>query len=186
MFTQDISQQRVATLLQSLYQAHLIPAAIASYRIPRLVDNKNDGELTLGALDLKYYNASTLVTKSNVNKFGYWGVAVDAVKVGKENMHWSNRTIVVDTGTVCELLLKGIFLLIVSLSSQTLIIAPKDVGPRLAPALLYSFADLLRFIGRRHHSWLNPRIFFRRKWLERTMQHDHSHFTNYRRTCILN
>jgi hypothetical protein len=94
----------VTTLLQSLYQAHLIAAPIASYRIPRLADNKNDGELTLGALDPKYYNASTLVTKPNVNKFGYWAVAVDAVKVGKKNMHWSNRTILVDTGTVCETL----------------------------------------------------------------------------------
>ena len=99
----------MTTLLQSLYQAHLIPAPIASYRTSRLADSKGDGELTLGALDPNYYDASTLVTKANVNKFGYWGVAVDAVKVGKTNMHWSNRTIVVDTGTVCEILSVGDF-----------------------------------------------------------------------------
>ena len=90
----------MTTLLQSLYQAHLIPGPIASYRISRLADNKNDGELTLGAMDPKYYDPSTLVTKPNVNKFGFWGVDVDAVQVGKQNMHWPNRTILVDTGTV--------------------------------------------------------------------------------------
>ena len=119
------------TLLQSLYQARLIPAPIASYRIPRLADNKNDGELTLGALDPKYYNASTLVTKPNVNKFGYWGVAVDTVKVGKKDMRWSNRTIVIDTGTVCEVLFVWDFLIDGVFFPQTLVIAPKDVSSLL-------------------------------------------------------
>lgn len=106
------------TLLQSLYQAQLIPAPIASYRISRLADNKNDGELTLGALDPKYYDPSTLVTKPNVNKFGYWGVDVDAVQVGEKNMQWPNRTIVVDTGTVRGLFWEyvGIFILMLLLA----------------------------------------------------------------------
>ncbi|KIM39978.1 hypothetical protein M413DRAFT_446879 [Hebeloma cylindrosporum] len=104
---QAISQQRVTPFLQSLYQAHLIPAPIASYRISRRADHKNDGELTIGALNPKHYDPSTLVTKPNVNKFGYWGVGVDAVHVGKKNMQWPNRTILIDTGT-------------------TLLIAPKD------------------------------------------------------------
>jgi len=116
----------VTTLLRSLYQARLIPAPIASYRIPRLVDKKSDGELTLGALDPKYYNTNTLVTKPNVNKFGYWGVAVDAVKVGKTNMHWSNRTIVVDTGTVCKILSVKDFL-IDSVSLRSRLSSPRKM-----------------------------------------------------------
>ncbi|KAF8969249.1 aspartic peptidase domain-containing protein [Flammula alnicola] len=103
-----ISQQRVSTLLQSLRQANLIAAPIASYKLPRLADGRsNAGELTLGAMDPKHYYPRSLVKVKNVNKFGFWGVAVDAVKVGKEDMHWSNRTVVMDTGT-------------------TLIIAPKN------------------------------------------------------------
>ncbi|KAJ3512881.1 hypothetical protein NLJ89_g3267 [Agrocybe chaxingu] len=94
-----ISLQRTPTLLQSLVKANLIPAPIASYKIPRLADGKNDGELTLGGMDPHKYNSTTLVKRKNVNKFGFWGVAVDAVRVGKKNMHWSNRTIVLDTGT---------------------------------------------------------------------------------------
>lgn len=119
----------MTTLLQSLYQAHLISAPIASYRISRLADHKNDGELTLGALDPKYYDPSTLVTRPNVNKFGFWAVAVDAVQVGKENMQWPNRTILIDTGTVRASPL-GLHkdLIDVTFFSQTLIIAPKPVS----------------------------------------------------------
>ncbi|KAH9481636.1 putative aspartic-type endopeptidase CTSD [Psilocybe cubensis] len=94
-----ISQQRVPTLLQSLYQATLIPAPIVSYKLPRLADGYNDGEMTLGGMDPKHFNRKTLVTKKNINKFGFWGVNVDAVQVGTQNMNWSNRTIVLDTGT---------------------------------------------------------------------------------------
>lgn len=98
-----ISQQRVPTLLRSLYQATLIPAPIVSYKLPRLADGYNDGEMTIGGMDPKRYNRKTLVTKKNVNKFGFWGVNVDAVQVGSRNMNWSNRTVVLDTGTVSSI-----------------------------------------------------------------------------------
>ncbi|KDR78924.1 hypothetical protein GALMADRAFT_1280112 [Galerina marginata CBS 339.88] len=94
-----ISQQRVPTLLQSLYRAHLLPAPVASYKISRLADGKNDGELTLGAMNPKHYDPKTLVKMKNVNKFGYWGVAVGAVKIGEKDLKWSNRTVLLDTGT---------------------------------------------------------------------------------------
>lgn len=75
-----------------------------SYKLPRLANGQNDtGELTLGAMDPNHYHPKSLVTVKNVNKFGFWGAAVDAVKVGDQDMGWSNRTIVMDTGTVREL-----------------------------------------------------------------------------------
>ncbi|KAF8150777.1 aspartic peptidase domain-containing protein [Crassisporium funariophilum] len=97
--TSIISQQRVPTFLDSLYASHLISAPIASYKIPRLADGKDDGELTLGAMNPRHFDSRSLVTVPNVNKFGYWGVAVDAVKVGHKDMGWANITVVVDTGT---------------------------------------------------------------------------------------
>ncbi|PPQ83461.1 hypothetical protein CVT25_007052 [Psilocybe cyanescens] len=94
-----ISQQRVPTLLQSLYKANLIPGPIVSYKLPRLADGYNDGEMTLGGMNPKRYNHKTLVTKKNVNEFGFWGVAVDGIQVGAQDMNWFNRTVVLDTGT---------------------------------------------------------------------------------------
>ncbi|KJA26381.1 hypothetical protein HYPSUDRAFT_318649 [Hypholoma sublateritium FD-334 SS-4] len=96
----EISQQHVPTFVQALSQAKLISSAIVSYKLPRLADGRNDtSELTLGAMDPNHYYPKSLVTVKNVNKFGFWGAAVDAVKVGNQNMGWSNRTIVMDTGT---------------------------------------------------------------------------------------
>ncbi|KAF9484346.1 acid protease [Pholiota conissans] len=118
----DISQQRVPTFLQSLFQAKLIAAPIVSYKLPRLADGSNNtGEMTLGAMDPNHYYPKSLVTVKNANKFGFWSVAADAVKVGSRNMNWSNRTMVMDTGT-------------------TLIIAPKndvDEIHKLIPGALY-------------------------------------------------
>ena len=54
-------------------------------------------------MDPHHYYPKSLVTVKNVNKFGFWGAAVDAVTVGNQNMGWSNRTIVMDTGTVSDL-----------------------------------------------------------------------------------
>lgn len=104
MYNQDVSQQHVPTFIQALSQAKLISSAIVSYKLPRLADGQtNTGELTLGALDPHHYYPKSLVTVKNVNKFGFWGAAVDAVMVGAQNMGWSNRTVVMDTGTVSGL-----------------------------------------------------------------------------------
>lgn len=54
------------------------------------------------------------------------------------------------------------------------------------PTFFLTFIESLWFIGRWCHPCLNSRIYFRWTRLECTMQHDHSYFTNNRRTCILN
>lgn len=98
--TQDLSQQRVPTLMQALRASKLINDPIVSYKLPRLTDGKrNTGEMTVGAMDPRHYDAQTLVRVANVNKFGFWGANVSAVHVGTHSMGWS-RTVVMDTGTV--------------------------------------------------------------------------------------
>jgi len=95
-----LSQQGVPTLVTSLYQAKHISAPIVSYKLPRWLDFKNNGEMTLGGMDPKQYDPKTVVTMKNINPFGYWAVNVGAVKTGNTDMKWSNRTILMDTGTV--------------------------------------------------------------------------------------
>ncbi|TFK40260.1 aspartic peptidase domain-containing protein [Crucibulum laeve] len=94
-----ISQQQTPTLLESLHKVGLIKNAIASYKIPRLADGKDDGELTLGATNPAKFNASTFVTVENVNKMGFWEAAIDSVSVNGISLGWSNRTAILDTGT---------------------------------------------------------------------------------------
>jgi hypothetical protein len=102
---EDISQQGVPPLLHALYQAKLIAAPIVSYRIPRSADNKRWGELTLGGMDQRLFDLATLVRRPNINKFGFWGIAVDDIKIGQIDTQWSNRTILLDTGTVRRIFL---------------------------------------------------------------------------------
>lgn len=101
----DVSQQRVPPLLSALYNASLVSAPIAAYKLPRSKDGhpNQQGELTLGALNPALYDAHTLVEVDNVNPFGYFGVAIGGVSVGGKELGWSNRTGLVDSGTVLVL-----------------------------------------------------------------------------------
>jgi hypothetical protein len=94
-----LSQQQTATPVESLASAGLISAAITSFKISRLADNKNDGEITFGGLDPTKFNAQTLVTIPNVNPDGFWEGALDAVSVDGTNLGLSGRTAILDTGT---------------------------------------------------------------------------------------
>ncbi|KAF9561944.1 aspartic peptidase A1 [Agrocybe pediades] len=94
-----LSRQGVPTLLTSLYKAKRISAPIISYKLPRWADFKNDGEMTLGGMDPQLYDPKTVVTMKNINTFGYWAVDVGAVQIGNTDLKWSNRTILMDTGT---------------------------------------------------------------------------------------
>lgn len=86
--------------MHALQQADLISAPIVSYRIPRSADGKNDGEMTIGGMDSRLFDSETLVRRKNANPFGFWGVAVDGIKVAQKDMQWSNRILILDTGTV--------------------------------------------------------------------------------------
>ena len=60
---QTLSEQQTLTPVESLAQAGLINDAITSFKISRLADEKNDGEITFGGLD---------ETKFDPNNIIYW------------------------------------------------------------------------------------------------------------------
>lgn len=96
---QTLSEQGVATPVESLSKAGLIGDAITSYKISRLADNKNDGEITFGGLDSTKFDSQTLVTFNNVATNGFWEGAMAAVSVDGTDTGLSGRSAILDTGT---------------------------------------------------------------------------------------
>ncbi|KIJ52604.1 hypothetical protein M422DRAFT_26177 [Sphaerobolus stellatus SS14] len=94
-----LSQQGVPTPVESLASAGLISKAITSYKISRLADGKNDGEITFGGLDNTKFDSATLVTVPNVNTQGFWEGNLDAVSVDGTDLGLQGRTAILDTGT---------------------------------------------------------------------------------------
>ncbi|KAJ3512882.1 hypothetical protein NLJ89_g3266 [Agrocybe chaxingu] len=95
----DLSEQETATPVESLAKAGLIPEAITSYKISRLSDNNNDGEITFGALDPAKFDPKVQVTVPNVNPDGFWEVNLDAVTINGQDTGLTGRTAILDTGT---------------------------------------------------------------------------------------
>jgi len=95
----SLSEQGVPTPPESLAAANLIKAPITSFKISRLQDQKNDGEITFGGLDSSKFDANTLVTFDNVNQQGFWEgplqISIDGNNIGLS----SATTAILDTGT---------------------------------------------------------------------------------------
>ena len=85
--------------MESLAQNGLIADAITSYKISRVADQKNDGEITFGGLDTSKFDSASLVTFANVNKQGFWEGSMTAVTVNGQSTGLSGRTAILDTGT---------------------------------------------------------------------------------------
>ena len=94
-----LSNQGVLTPVESLAQNGLISAAITSYKISRVSDGRNDGEITFGGLDQTKFDPKTLVTIPNVNPNGFWEGDLTTVTVGGEDIGLQGRTAILDTGT---------------------------------------------------------------------------------------
>ncbi|KAI0032521.1 aspartic peptidase domain-containing protein [Vararia minispora EC-137] len=94
-----LSSQGVLTPVESLAQQGLISNAITSFKISRLADQKNDGEVTFGALDTTKFDSTTLVTLNNVNTQGFWEVNVGGFSVNGQDVGLAGRTAIMDTGT---------------------------------------------------------------------------------------
>jgi len=94
-----LSQQGVPTPVEALASAGLITDAITSYKISRAADNKNDGEITFGALDETKFDKATLTELKNVNTQGFWEANMDAVTVDGTDTKLAGRTAIIDTGT---------------------------------------------------------------------------------------
>lgn len=80
-------------------QQGLIADAITSYKISRLADAKNDGEVTFGGLDQTKFDPATLTTVANVNTQGFWEADMPAVTVNGQDTKLAGRTAILDTGT---------------------------------------------------------------------------------------
>ena len=94
-----LSEQRTLTPPESLAKGGQIKEAIVSYKLSRLADKKNDGEVTFGGLDASKFDQNTLVTLNNVNKKGFWEAGLDAVSVDGNDLGLQGRTTILDTGT---------------------------------------------------------------------------------------
>lgn len=96
---QTLSEQQTPTPVESLASAGLITDAITSFKISRLSDEKNDGEVTFGGLDPAKFDAATLTTFANVNTQGFWEGAVSSFTVNGQDAGLQGRTAILDTGT---------------------------------------------------------------------------------------
>jgi len=94
-----LSEQQTLTPIESLAAANLVAAPIMGFKIPRLADAKNDGEITFGGLDTSAFVANTLVDIPNVSTTGFWEGAMDAVSVDGTDLGLAGRTAILDTGT---------------------------------------------------------------------------------------
>jgi len=94
-----LSEQKTLTPVEALAQQGLISDAITSYKISRLADQKNDGEVTFGGLDQTKFDPATLTTFANVNKQGFWEGDMPSVTVNGQDTGLQGRTAILDTGT---------------------------------------------------------------------------------------
>jgi len=99
-----LSNQRTLTPVEALAKAGLISDAVVSYKMARVRDNNNDGEITFGALDTTKFDPKTIVTVSNVNKKGFWEASVDDATLDGQSLGLEGRTAILDTGTTLAIL----------------------------------------------------------------------------------
>lgn len=104
---QSLSQQQTPTLVEALHSAGLISAAITSYKLSRVSDEKNDGVITFGAMDPSEFDADAVVVLPNVNTAGFFEAKVDAVQIDGQSLGFSNKTAILDTGTVSDMILRN-------------------------------------------------------------------------------
>jgi Eukaryotic aspartyl protease len=102
-----LSQQQTLTPVESLAQAGKIQEAITSFKLSRLADQKNDGEVTFGALDPSKFDPNTLTTINNVNKLGFWEAGLDAATLDGQDLGFKGRTAILDTGTTLMIVPTG-------------------------------------------------------------------------------
>lgn len=94
-----LSQEKVLTPVESLHKQGLIQTATISYKLSRLRDEENDGEVTFGGLDPSKFDQDTQVTVDNVSPIGFWEANMDAVTMNGQQLAVASKTVILDTGT---------------------------------------------------------------------------------------
>lgn len=87
------------TPIEALAQSGTVSDAITSYKLGRVADGDNDGEVSFGGVDAAKFQSGTLVTFPNVNAQGFWEGALGGVSVDGTDLGLQNRTAIHDTGT---------------------------------------------------------------------------------------
>jgi len=101
----SLSSQQTLTPIESLAKNGSVPAAIVSYKLSRVEDKINDGEITFGGLDTNRFDSKTLISLSNISPTGFWEANLDSVSVnGVDLIEIINRTTILDTGTTLMVL----------------------------------------------------------------------------------
>ncbi|TFY60050.1 hypothetical protein EVG20_g7565 [Dentipellis fragilis] len=85
-------------IVDSLYRAGLIRSRIVSFKIPRVADATNDGQITFGGVDPSKFDSSSFVTVPNVSRIGLWEVSIDTVVLNGVTIT-QRRTAILDTGS---------------------------------------------------------------------------------------
>ncbi|KAF7330311.1 Acid protease [Mycena venus] len=94
-----LSNQGVPTPVQAMKDTGFIDQAITSYRLPRLLDHTNNGEVTFGGLDESKFDRSTLVTVNSTGD-GFWFAPLGGVSVDGDDVSGIQSTVgLMDTGT---------------------------------------------------------------------------------------
>ncbi|KAJ7039581.1 acid protease [Mycena alexandri] len=93
-----LSNQNTPTPVQSLVNAGFIKQAITSYRLPRIHDNVDVGEVTFGGLDNTKFDPSTLVTV-NCTDNGFYIPVLDGITVNGASLTLLGTHAIMDTGT---------------------------------------------------------------------------------------
>ncbi|KAJ7056614.1 aspartic peptidase domain-containing protein, partial [Mycena amicta] len=96
---QSLAMQPTWTFLNALKAHGLIQNRTISYKISRIKDGDNDGEMTIGGMDHTKYDSGTLVEVPNVNKGGFWEASLDRIRVNQKDLGLHNRSCIFDTGT---------------------------------------------------------------------------------------
>jgi hypothetical protein len=98
-----LSHQKILTPVESLAKVGLIDGANVLFKLARLADQKNDGEVTFGGLDVAKFNPATAVTLNNLNKQGHWEASLDAATVDGKDLGFTGRTVILTLVPPCSL-----------------------------------------------------------------------------------
>ncbi|KIY64559.1 acid protease [Cylindrobasidium torrendii FP15055 ss-10] len=93
------ASQRTETPVEALARIGFIEQAITSYKLGRIADDANDGEVTFGGMNTSKFNQTTLITVPSVSD-AFWAATLEVASVqGAHLLQVQNRTAILDTGT---------------------------------------------------------------------------------------
>lgn len=101
-----LSNQGVLTPIEAMKKQGLVAAAQVSYKLGRVADGVNDGQITFGGIDKTKF-VGNLTLFDNVNKQGFWEGAVGATAVDGKDAGLKRKTAILDTGTTLIIMPKS-------------------------------------------------------------------------------